>query len=79
MISPLYLIAGIHSATNLKTYEQAKIFFNPSNPQFSSGESFKKSVKSLFVFVPFSLGWICKYWIYVIDDIGVFATLFVYT
>ena len=35
MISALFLIAGIHSTTNLKTYEQAKKFFNSVNAQFS--------------------------------------------
>ena len=31
----------------------------------------RENVKHLFVCVPFSLGSVCKYWIYVIDDIGV--------
>ena len=35
MISALFLIAGIYSTTNLKTYEQAKKFFNSVNAQFS--------------------------------------------
>ena len=39
MISALFLIAGIYSTTNLKTYEQAKDFFNPTNTQSSSEES----------------------------------------
>ena len=42
MISALFLISGIHSTTNLKTYEQAKNFFNPGNTQSSSGESLKE-------------------------------------
>ena len=36
MISALFLTARIHSATNLKAYEQAKDFFNPANTQSSS-------------------------------------------
>ena len=35
----------------------------------------KKSTKHLLVCACFSLGSICKYWIYVIDDMGVFTTL----
>ena len=59
MISALFTIAGIHLTTNLKTYEQAKNFFNPANSQFSSEESFKEI--HLLVCVPFSLGSISKY------------------
>ena len=29
--SALFLIAGIHSTANLKTYEQAETFINPTN------------------------------------------------
>ena len=39
MISALFLIAGIHSTTNLKTCEQAKNFINPTNAQSLSEES----------------------------------------
>ena len=39
-MSVLFLIAGIHSTTNIKTYEQAKNFFNPAIGQSSSEESF---------------------------------------
>ena len=35
----------------------------------------RKNVKGLLVCVPFSLGSICKYWIYVVDDIGVFRII----
>ena len=42
MISVLFLIAGIHSTTNLKTYEQAKNFLNAANTQSSSEESLKE-------------------------------------
>ena len=44
MISILFLIAGIHSATNLKTYEHGKNFFNPSNTHSSSEESLKEKL-----------------------------------
>ena len=39
MISALFPMAGIHSTTNLKIYEQAKKFFNPAN---SYDESLKE-------------------------------------
>ena len=35
----------------------------------------KKNVVRLLVYVLFSLGSICKYWVCVIDDIGVFTAL----
>ena len=35
MISALLLTAGIHSTSNLKTYEQAKNVFIPANTQSS--------------------------------------------
>ena len=38
VISALFQIAGIHSTTSLKTYKQAKNFFNPENAQSSSEE-----------------------------------------
>ena len=46
MISALLLIAGIHSTTNLKIYEQAKNFFNPANTQSSYEESLKEKHKT---------------------------------
>ena len=36
---------------------------------------FRKNVMRLLARVPFSLGSICKYWIYVIDDTGLFTVL----
>ena len=36
---------------------------------------FRKNVMRLLARVPFSLGSICKYWIYVVDDIGLFTVL----
>ena len=41
MISALFLIAEIHSTTNLKTHEheQMKTFFNPTKTHSSSEES----------------------------------------
>ena len=48
MISVLILIAGIHSTTNLKIYEQAKNFFNRANTQSSSKESLKEKCLMFF-------------------------------
>ena len=48
MISVLFLIAGIHSTTNLKTYEQLKNLFDPANTQPSSEESLKEK-RHMFV------------------------------
>ena len=73
VISALHLIAWIHSTTNLKTFEQAKNLFNPGNIQSSSEESAKEKCKRLLECVAFSFSSILKYWIYVIDDIGVFT------
>ena len=42
VIFALFLLAGIYSATNLKTYEQAKNFSNPENTQSSFEEYLKK-------------------------------------
>ena len=42
MVLALFLIAGIHSTTNLKTNKPAKSFFNPANTQSSSEESLKE-------------------------------------
>ena len=39
-------ISGIHSTTNLRTYEQAKNFFHPPNTQSSSEESLKEKCKT---------------------------------
>ena len=48
MISALFFIVGIHSTANLKTYEQAKNFFNPANTQ-SSSEEFLKEKRHTFI------------------------------
>ena len=56
-----FLVAGIRSTTNLKTYEQAKTFFNPTNTKSSSEESFKKKRHRFTGMRPFSLGSISKY------------------
>ena len=69
MISVLFLIAGIHSTTNLKTYGQAKNFFQPANMKYMKKSS-RESMNSLLVCAPPSLDSICKYGIYAIDDIG---------
>ena len=47
-ISTLFLIAEIHSTTNLKSYEQAKKLFNLPNRQ-SSSEVYLKE-KTLYVY-----------------------------
>ena len=41
VISVLFVIAGIYSTANLKTYEHVKKFFNPANAQSPSEESLK--------------------------------------
>ena len=57
MISALFLIAGTHSATNLKTYEQAKNFFIPANTHsLPLKNPLKENVILLLVCVSFSLG-----------------------
>ena len=53
MTPALFLIAVIHSITNLKTYEKAKIFFNPANTQSSSKESLKGNDMHLLICIPF--------------------------
>ena len=45
VIFALFLTAGIHSTTNLKTYEQAKNFFNPANTRTLYEETFKEKCK----------------------------------
>ena len=57
MISALFLIAGIHSTTTLKTCEQAKNFFNPANRQFSSEESLKEKCHT-FIGMCFFFTWL---------------------
>ena len=65
MISALFLIARIHSTTNLKTYEQAKNFFNPANTQSSSEECLREirhmliGMSSLFYLVQYASTELC--------------------
>ena len=76
MIFALILILGVHSTTNLKTYEQGKkISLTQQIHNLHLKNPLRKNVMRLLVCVPFSLGSICEYWIYVVDDIGVFRTL----
>ena len=56
MISVLFPIAGIHSAANLKTYEQAKNFFNTTKTH-SSTEEFLKEKRHTFVGICFFFTW----------------------
>ena len=74
MIFALFLIAGIHAAV-LKTYEQAKYFFNTANAQSSFGESSEEKRHTFIGVCSLPLIAICKYLIYVIDNMGVFANL----
>ena len=55
-----FLIAGIHSITNLKTNEQAKNFFNPAKTQSSSEEFLQENRDTFIGMCSFSLGSICK-------------------
>ena len=56
MISALYLIVGIRSTTNLKTYEQAKNFFNSANTQSPPEEYLKEKPKTFICnLFPFQL------------------------
>ena len=71
MVSALFLIAGMHSAKNLEAYKQ-KISLTQ---KIHMKNSLRKNVIRLLVCVLFSLGSICKYRIYFIDDIGVFTIL----
>ena len=45
MIAALFLIAGIHSATNIKYREKQKKLFKPANVQSSFEESFNEKRK----------------------------------
>ena len=66
-------VAGIHSTTNLKTYEQAKNFLNPAKHNLHLKNTLRKNVIRLLACVPFSLG--SKYWITCRWYIGVFTAL----
>ena len=57
MISALFLIAGIHSTANLKTYKQAKNLFNPANTNSSSEESLKEK-RHTFISMCHLLTWL---------------------
>ena len=75
MVSALFLIAGIHSTTNLKTYEQANNFFNPAD---TDSPHLKNSLKDhTFIGMCSLLTWfnIKKNSIYVINDIDTLPTL----
>ena len=78
MISALFLIAVIHSKTNLKTYEQAKNLFNPANTPSSSDKSLKEKrhtfigMCSLFICFNMQILNLCRR---CVDNIGVFTTL----
>ena len=60
MISVLFPIAGIHSATNLKTHEQAKNFFNATNTQSLSKEPLQEKSDTFIGVCSLSLGSTCK-------------------
>ena len=55
VISDFFLITRIHSTAYLKTYEQAKYFFNSSNTQSLSKEYLQEKVKRLLVCVLFPI------------------------
>ena len=54
---------------------QQKIYLTQQIRSIHLKNLFRKNVMRLLARVPFSLGSICKYWIYVIDDIGLFTVL----
>ena len=56
VISAIFLIAGIHSTTNLNTYDQAKKLFKPVNTQSPFEESFKEKCK-MFIGMCFLFTW----------------------
>ena len=56
----IIVIAGIHSKTNLKTFEQAKMFLNQHIHNLHVKNPLMKNVIRLLVCVLFSLGSICK-------------------
>ena len=76
VISALFLIAGIHSTKkSLKLINKQTNSLTQKIHSLYLKSPMKKSTKHLLVCACFSLGSICKYWIYVIDDMGVFTTL----
>ena len=60
MISALFLTAGTHSTTNLKTCKQSKTFFKPANAQSPSEESLQEKCQT-FIGMRSIFTWICKY------------------
>ena len=74
MISGLYIIAGIHSTTNLKTYEETKKI-NQATIQSASKETLEEKGKKFIGMCSLFTWLIFKYLICVIDDIGVFKIL----
>ena len=69
MISAIFLIAGIHSTTNYKLINKQKFSSTQQINNFHLMIPLRKNVIHSLVCVSFSVGSICKYWIYVIDDI----------
>ena len=55
MISVLFLIAGIHSTTNFKSYQQAKTSLTQQIHSFHLKNFVRKNVILLLVSVPFHL------------------------
>ena len=58
-----------------KLMNKQKIYLTQQIHSIHLKNLFRKNVMRLLARVPFSLGSICKYWIYVIDDIGLFTVL----
>ena len=69
----IIFITGVHSTTNFKTYEQAKTFFNSENTHSLSKEFLKEKRHTFIGIATFSFSSICKYWIYVMDDIKAYS------
>ena len=72
-ISALFLIAGIHSTTNFKTYEEVKHFCNTANAKSSYEESLKEKRHTFIGMCPlftwFNMQILSHY------DIGVFTNI----
>ena len=69
----LRLLEYLHS--KLKNLWTCKKFLSPSKCSLHLKNPLGKNIKRLLVRVPFSLSSLCKYWTYVIDQIGVSRTL----
>ena len=61
MTSALFLIAGILSTTNLKTYEQAETPLTQQIHSLHLTNPLRENVIHLLVCVPFLFGSTCKY------------------